>query len=101
MNNKYEDIKKCEYLPGAEILPSNWGQIIEQDKFTYYPFGKAFEQQIQKQVGALKFLNLSDKTDKLKRFKVILKKPLLNDLIIDKINEIIQLQIIIKLNELD
>ena len=37
--------EKYEYLMGEEILPSNQKQIIEQDKFTYYPFGKAFEKQ--------------------------------------------------------
>ena len=38
-------IDKYEYLTGAEILPSNQQQIIEQAKFTYSPFGKAFEKQ--------------------------------------------------------
>ena len=36
---------KYEYLTGEEILPSNKQQIIEQDKFTYSPLGKAFEKQ--------------------------------------------------------
>ena len=35
-------IYKHEYLTGEEILPSNQKQIIEQAKFTYSPFGKAF-----------------------------------------------------------
>ena len=34
---------KYEYLTGEEILPSNQKQIIEQAKFTYSPWGKAFE----------------------------------------------------------
>ena len=38
-------IVKYEYLTGEEILPSNQQQIIEQAKFTYSPFGKAFEKQ--------------------------------------------------------
>ena len=38
-------INKYEYLTGEEILPSNQQQIIEQAKFTYSPFGKAFEKQ--------------------------------------------------------
>ena len=38
-------IDKYEYLTGEEILPSNKQQIIEQAKFTYSPFGKAFEKQ--------------------------------------------------------
>ena len=56
-------ILKYEYLPGEDILPSNQQQITEQAKFTYFPFGKAFEKQIktiedqrQKQVDALKDL---------------------------------------------
>ena len=38
-------IDKYEYFTGKEILPSNQKQIIEQAKFTYSPFGKAFEKQ--------------------------------------------------------
>ena len=40
-------IHKYEYLTGEDILPSNHQQIIEQAKFTYSPFGKAFEKQIK------------------------------------------------------
>ena len=49
-------------------MPSNQQQIIEQAKFTYSPFGKAFEKQTkttedpgEKQVNALKSLESSDK----------------------------------------
>ena len=56
---------KYEFLTGREILPSDQSRIIEQllqlPKFTYYPLGKAFENQIKtiedqgtKQVEALK-----------------------------------------------
>ena len=38
-------IDKYEHLVGQEILPSNQRQIIEQNKFTYFPLGKAFEKQ--------------------------------------------------------
>ena len=38
---------KYEYLTGFFILPSNQRQVIEQDKFTYSPLGKAFEKQIK------------------------------------------------------
>ena len=31
-----------EYLAGEEILPSGLSQIIQQDKFTHSPLGKAF-----------------------------------------------------------
>ena len=40
-------IDKYEYLTGEKILPSNQQQIIQQAKFTYSPFGKAFEKQIK------------------------------------------------------
>ena len=40
-------IDKYEYLTGAEILPSNQRQILEQAKFTYSPQEKAFEKQIK------------------------------------------------------
>ena len=36
-----------EYLTGEEILPSNQKQIVQQAKFIYSPFGKAFEKQIK------------------------------------------------------
>ena len=38
-------IDKYEYLLGEKILLSTQQQIIEQAKFTYSPFGKAFEMQ--------------------------------------------------------
>ena len=54
---------KLECLTGEDILPSNQQQIIEQDRFTYSPLGKAFEKQIKtiedqgkKQIDALKVL---------------------------------------------
>ena len=34
-------VDKYEYLTGEEIFPSNKKQIIEPDKFTYSPLGKA------------------------------------------------------------
>ena len=40
-------IHKYEYLTGEDILLSNQQQIIEQARFTYSPFGKAFEKQIK------------------------------------------------------
>ena len=40
-------IDKYEYFTGEEILPSNQQQIIQQAKFNYSPFGKAFEKQIK------------------------------------------------------
>ena len=41
----YGKIDKYEYLTGEEILPSNQQQIVKQAKFTYSPWGKAFEKQ--------------------------------------------------------
>ena len=38
-----------EYLTCEDILPSNQSQLIEQDKFLYFPFGKDFEKQTNKQ----------------------------------------------------
>ena len=40
-------IDKYEYFTGEEILPLNQQQIIQQAKFNYSPFGKAFEKQIK------------------------------------------------------
>ena len=51
-------IDKYEYLTGEEILPSNRRQIIEQAKFANSPLGKALEKQAEKQVGALKSLDV-------------------------------------------
>ena len=60
-------IYKYEYLTGQEILTSNQSQIIKQAKCTYSPIWKAFEKQTNKQVDALKSLNLSKKIDKLNK----------------------------------
>ena len=43
----YSKFHKYECLTGEDILPSNQQQIIEQAKFTYSPFGEAFEKQIK------------------------------------------------------
>ena len=60
---------KYEYLTGADILPSNQQQIIQQAKFTYSPLGKAFEKRIktiedqgEKQIDALKDLKPKEQT---------------------------------------
>ena len=49
----------------------------------------------------LKFLNLSNKINELKRIDGIFSKNLLNDLIIDKFKKVIQLQDIIKIDNLN
>ena len=56
------------------MLPSNWRQIVEQAKFTYSPLGKALEKQTEKQVGALRTLDLSNKKDELKQIESIFPK---------------------------
>ena len=59
------------------MLSSNQSQIIEEAKFTYSPLNKALEKQTEKQVDALKLLNLSNKRDALiikKNFGYIFKK---------------------------
>ena len=61
-----------EYLKGEKILPFNQRQIIEQTKFAYSPLGKAFGKQIEKQIGALKPLDLSNKKDELMQIKGII-----------------------------
>ena len=38
-------IDKYEYVTGEEILHSSQQQVIEKDKFTYYPLEKAFKKQ--------------------------------------------------------
>ena len=53
-------IDKYEYLTGEKILPSDQRRVVEQAKLIYSPIEKALEKQTQKQVDALKFLNLSN-----------------------------------------
>ena len=48
--------------------------LIEQAKFTYCPLRKVLEKQTEKQVVALKSLNLSNKIDDLKRIEGIFPK---------------------------
>ena len=91
---------KYEYLTGKEILPSNQRQIIKQAKLAYSHLGKTFEKQREKQVGALKSLKLSNKKDELKQIEGMCPKNLMNDLIRDKLKEIVNLQYVIKTDEL-
>ena len=57
----YGNTDKYENLTGEEILPSNQRQIIEHTKFAHSPLGKAFKKETEKQVGAIKSLDLSYK----------------------------------------
>ena len=70
-----DKIDKYEYLTVEEILPSNQQQIIEQAKFTYSSFGKAFEKQTkiteeQEEKQTKTTEDQAKKTDKSK-FKII------------------------------
>ena len=40
-------IDKYEYLTGKETLSFDQSRMIEQDKFTYSPLGKAFEKRMK------------------------------------------------------
>ena len=93
-------IDKYEYLTGEDILSSNERQVIEQAKFSYSPLGKAFERQTKKQFRTLKYLDLFNKKYELKQIEGIFPKNMLNNLIINKLKEIIKLQDIIKIVDL-
>ena len=80
-----DKIDKYEYLIGEEILPSNQKQIIEQTKFTYSPFGKAFGKQTKEQIKAIKDLIISDKASELKQIESIFPQNVLNDVISNKL----------------
>ena len=82
------------------MLPSNQRQIIKQAKFAYSPLGKALEKQTEKQVDAFKSLDLSNKKDELKQIEGIFPQNLMKDCIRVKLKEIVNLQGIIKLDEL-
>ena len=43
-----DKIRKYESLTGEDILPSNQQRVVEQARFTYSPFGKAFEKQVRR-----------------------------------------------------
>ena len=95
---------KYEYLTGEDILPSNQQQIIEQTKFTYSPLEKAFEKQIktienqeEKQIDALKDLKetKSDDDDKTSTTKEIY-----NEILEERIDEILQMNVDINYNSL-
>ena len=53
----------------------------KQAKFTYSPFGKAFEKQTKEQSKAIKYLNISYKTNELEQIEGIFTQNILNELI--------------------
>ena len=79
-------------------MSSNQRQIIEHAKFAYSPLGKGFEKQTKTQVGAVKSV---DPFNKLKRIDGIFPQNLMNDLIRAKFKEIVELQDIIKKDDLN
>ena len=89
---------KYQYLTDEDTLLSNQRQIIGKTKFAYFPVGKAFEKQTEKQVGAIKSIDLSNK---LKRIEGIFQQNLMNDLIRANLKEIVELQGIIKKDDLN
>ena len=87
----------------AKILALSSGKIDKYEylagnisKLAYSLLGKAFEKQTEKQVGAIKSLKYSKKKDELKQIDGIFAQNLMNDLISDKLKEIVNLQDIIK-----
>ena len=95
---------KFENLEGEEISPFYKSQRIEYVKCIYFLLGKALEKQTKKQVAAPISLNLSDKTNELRNIKSIFKKKTkkqLDDFIIDKLEEIIQLQNFINIDNVE
>ena len=69
--------------------------------FTYSLLGKALEKQTKKQVDALKSLKISNKMDELRQIENTFPQNQRNDLILHRLEEIIQLQNDIKLNVLN
>ena len=61
-----------------------------------FSFRKPWKKQRENQVNALKFLCFSNKPNKLKQTKSIFPKNLLNNLITDKLKEMVQVRNIIK-----
>ena len=74
-------IDKYECITSEETLSSNQRQVIEQNKLAYSPLQKAFEKQTEKQVGALKSLDLFNIKDELKQTESIFSLNLMNDFI--------------------
>ena len=56
-------IDECEYITVKEILPFNQRQKTKEPKFGYSPLRKDFEKQTEKQFGAIKSLEISNKKD--------------------------------------
>ena len=74
--------------------------MMEQVKFACSSLVKALEKQTGKQVDALKSPNPSNKKDELKQIERVFPQNLMNDLICAKFKKIVNLQDIIKTDEM-
>ena len=63
----------------------NQRPIVEQAKLAYFPLGKTFENQTEKQVDAIKSLKPSIKKNELKQIEGTIPQYLMNDSISDKL----------------
>ena len=93
-----EKIDKYEYLTGGETFPFNHRRIIEQSKFANSTLRNAFEKQTEKQADAIKSL---DPYNNLKQIENVFPQNLINDLICTKLKEIVELQNVIKKDDLN
>ena len=92
------EIRKYEYVTDEDILPSNQQQIIEQEKFTYSPLGKAFEKQIkiikdqgEKQNTALKVLE-PKAIESRSNNKPVITKDIYDKISEERMDEILKLR---------
>ena len=97
-----DKIDKYEYLTGEEMLPSDQSRITEQAKFTFSPFGKAFEKLIKaieeqgkNQVEASEVLR-PKKNQELETIEGIFPKKIRHNEIKNEIDEIKKWEEIIK-----
>ena len=79
-----------------EILPPYQGRVIEQVKLIFSPLGKALEKETKRLVDTLNSLSLCNQIDELKQIESIIPKNQWNNLIIDKLEKLMQLKINIK-----
>ena len=103
-------LDKYEYLTGAEILPSNQQQIIQQAKFNYSPLGKALEKQRktiedqgEKQVKAIQDKQIVNINKDDYKYKLLLSKEreIFKDIFNKKLNKIEEMNNEIDYNDLD
>ena len=106
-----EEQQKHQYYHLEKLINVNIWQVKEyclksktnnrKAKFAYSPLGKAYEEHTEKQVAALKPLDLSNRKYELKQIQSIFLQNLMNDLIRVKLKEIVNLQDFIKKDDLN